>query len=370
MDSTLTALEGIGHADIQLVPFFTDEPKYPEYFCTLNAAAPYPEEQVYGLSVHPDAKIARLKALGEFYERLCLHGQPSAGDPERYRPGGDQLDPARFDFRKPAGDPEVVRQAKLRWMAGYDWSDSRPVRLPSQNVIPGLAEKEAPAPALAPSLSPGGAALGQSGDGGAFQRALYEMVERHATRRFDQDRSAAVRIEGWPPESAPMIEYLERYRLRPRALDLGAYFGVPCVMTALLDSSGVASTITVSHRAASSYGEAMAVGLLESVERRRPARLENEIKFAVHLGPDAQAGKRLYMWTGLDELRDFEPWFDSLPAKRFEDLEPIRTTPEETAQRIVERGNPIYIVDLTLPEVAAAGFEAIRVVIPELGPLA
>ena len=364
---TLTALESIGHARIELVPYFTDEPKYPSVFCTPKPDAPYLRRQVYGLSVHPDMEIARLMSLAEFYERACLNGIDRRGEPEPYRPGSDQLDPARFDYRPEPGDPKEIRAAKLRWIEATSWPDGETVRLPLQNVIPYVAEEEEIA--LAPNLSPGGAALGGLGDGGAFRRGLYEMVERHASRRSTADRSRAARIQGWPEVSLPMVEYLERYRLHARAVDLGDYYGVPSVMIALLDRSGVASSITVSHRTASNYGDALSVGLLESIERRRPARLEQEIKFAEHLGPDKSAGKRLFMWTDLEELEQFEPWFESLPVRRLDDLAEIVTTPEETGRRLIEQGCPIYVVNLSLPEVEAAGFEGIRVIIPELGRL-
>lgn len=361
VNPTLQALERIGHADVSLISFFSDEPHYPSYFCTVSADAPYPSGDVYGLSVHPDDETARLKSLAEFYERLCLYRPERASEPEPWRPDSDQLDPVRFDFRREPGNPDETRKARLRWVPAREWGTGVAVRVPAQAVIPGLGETEELT--LVSRLNPGGAALGEDGDGGAFRRGLFEMIERHSTLRADRIPAGLRRIDGWPEESAEMLRTLERYRLEPRAVDLGQEFGVPCVMTALLDRSGLATTIMTSHRASSNYNEALATGLLEAVERRRPARLEQQTKFA-GLGPGDPRPVRRFQWTDASALSDFDRRYAAMPVVSLADLQSRRVPVDEAAELL---GCPIYVVDLTLPEVRAAGFEVIRVVIPELG---
>jgi len=361
LNPTLQALEAIGHADVSLVSFFSDEPHYPSYFCTVAADAPYPEGAVYGLSVHPDDEISRLKSLAEFYERLCLYRPERASEPEPWRPDSDQLDPVRFDFRRALGNAAETRKAALRWLPARNYATGEEVRLPAQAVIPGLGEEEELT--LVARLNPGGAALGAAGDDGAFRRGLFEMIERHSKLRSDRNPGRLRRIEGWPEESAEMIRTLKRYRLEPCAVDLGREFGVPSVMTALLDRSGIATTIMTSHRASSDYNDALAVGLLEAIERRRPARLEDQLKFA-GLGPDDPRPARRFQWTDAATLAEFDRLYEKMPRVALAELSGQQVSVERAAELI---GLPIYVVDLTLPEVRARGFEVIRVVIPELG---
>jgi hypothetical protein len=42
------------------------------------------------------------------------------------------------------------------------------------------------------------------------------------------------------------------------------------------------------------------------------------------------------------------------------------TTPEVVETRLRERGYHLFVADVTLPEVAAQGFEVLKVVVPEL----
>jgi len=346
------------------VSYFSDEPNYPSYYHNVSPDAPYPAGEVYGLSIDPDPEISRLKSLAEFYERLCLYRPERAGEPEAFRPDSDQLDPARFDYRRPKGDPDEVRRARLRWLPARDWDTGEAVRVPAQAVVPGLDKSEEIA--LVSNLNPGGSALGPLGEGGAFRRGLFEMIERFSTLRSDHDRSFVRRIDGWPGECDELLSVLKRYRLEPVALDYGQAFGVPCVMTVLFDRSGVATTTMTAHRAAGNYADALASGLFEALERRRPARLEQHLVFD-QLGPDDEVPHRRFQWTDLDYLAVFERQIGAMPVVSFDSLREQETSIEEAVERIRMLGHSIYVADLTLPEVREAGFEVIRVLIPELG---
>lgn len=364
MNPVLAALESIGHARAREVAHFTDEPNFPSYYHDVSPQAPYPPGAVYGLSIDPDPELSRLKSLAEFYERLCLYRPERAGEPEPWTPDSDQLDPARFDYRHPKGNPDEVRQARFRWLPARDWETGETVRVPAQAVIPGLDEtEEIP---LVSNLNPGGSALGPLGEGGAFRRGLFEMIERFSTLRADHDQSFIRRIEGWPPECDDLLAVLKRYRLEPFALDYGQAFGVPCVMTALLDRSGLATSTMTAHRASSNYADALTSGLFEALERRRPARLEHQLVFA-SLRPGDEIPRRRFQWTDLAQLTTFEERYRDVPVVSFEDLRRQETSVEEATESIQALGHSIYVADVTLPEVRDAGFEVTRVLIPELG---
>ena len=67
---TTTGLSG----KIKIVPFFTDEPKFFNYFCEPNEKAKeiYKTEGTFGQGYDTNVIKAKIKSVGEMLERLCL----------------------------------------------------------------------------------------------------------------------------------------------------------------------------------------------------------------------------------------------------------------------------------------------------------
>src|SRR5690606_2567653 len=107
----LLALQSIGLAGpAGEVPFFTDEPKYPSFFYSRGEETErYSLGQPYGLSLAEDAPSARIKALAEFYERLCLYNVLHDAIPRTWHAAAGWLDPAAL-----VADPTPSLVAQLR----------------------------------------------------------------------------------------------------------------------------------------------------------------------------------------------------------------------------------------------------------------
>ena len=354
-------LEAIGLSGPGLVvPLFSDEPKYPSHFFPTPSAGPYRNAGPYGLSLARSAEAARLKALAELYERLCLHNAFIEGEPRPYDPSSC-YDPSAFASAGDRADAALagrLRNARYRWMPAT--GISRPTRtlVPAQVVVPDFAcDGE---PRVIPKIGSSGCALGRRDDAGAWQRGLFEVIERHTAADFRVDDCRAERIVDLPAEAAEIEANLRRYRLEPYVFRLTNAFGVPCVAVALVDPSGVGPALSIAMRAAPTWQSAIAEGILESLERRRPARLERA---------RGTPEKPVYPWSTLERLQTARPAMDGAPALAFASLDASEVTAALLLDRLEARGLDVLQVDLTLPEVAAAGFEAVKVLVPGLGPL-
>ncbi len=347
------------------IPYFTDEPKYPSYFHPTPSSGPYRNSGPYGLSLALANDSARLKALAEFYERLCLHHAPY--DPEPSPRNEGDADPAAFAPRERLSVTgihddsdwiERLRQARYRWISAVSLSDGRTTRVPARVVLPNFDRGDEPV--IIPKIGSSGAALGRRGDGGAAARGLFETIERHTARGFRIESVTAQRIVGFPDGPAQIAENLRRYRLEPYVFRLASEFGVPCVAAALADRSGVGSALSLAMRAAPTWERAIEDVLLEALERRRPARLERS---------RGEPAYPVYPWSTLERLERARPAIDAAPTIRFSNLDDAEVTADDLLGRLRENGLDVLQVDLTLPEVAAAGFEAVKILIPQLGPM-
>ena len=363
MEETLAALQSIRLATPEYeVPVFTDEPKYPSYFYPKPRDGRYLRGEPYGLSLALDAPSARAKALAEFYERLCLYNAHFGDELSRWDPQAGSADPASFIklvARSDADRVRALRESEYRWIAAVEARTGRSTAVPAQVVIPDLeAEGET---RILDAVGSSGAALGERGTEGAFERGLFEVVERCTVSSRDFHERLELRIVNMPPQVRELEEQLRRYRLEPYVFALPNPFSTPCVSVVLTDHSGVAPALSFSSRAAPTLEEAAHSGLLEALERRRPARVEQQ---TIRSGD-----RRVYPWEPVESLLKIEPSLKGAKTENFASLKREPVTFDELQAVVTRKAGEILVVDLTLPEVEAAGFEAVKVLAPGLGPM-
>jgi ribosomal protein S12 methylthiotransferase accessory factor YcaO len=357
----LEALQSIGLAAVVTeVPFFTDEPKYPSYFHGRPESSPYRKGEPYGLSLAADALSARIAALAEFYERLCLYNAPHDGELRAWDVTAGWVDPVMLVPAAGSEEAAQLRATPFVWLDATDLISHETTKIPAAAVIPGF---EAEPSLIAECVSTSGAAFGVRHAGDARIRGLFEVVERHAGASTSTEQRLAERIVGLPADLQPILETLHRFRLEPFVFRLPAKWDVPGVLVALADRSGVAPALSIAMRAAPTFVAAVQIGLFEALERRRPARVEEAGR-----EPGSNA-PRIYPWESLDTLRELEPMFRAATEV------PWATLPEAPVQqvdllgRVAADGFRVLCVELTLPEVRAAGFEAVKIVLPGLRPM-
>jgi ribosomal protein S12 methylthiotransferase accessory factor YcaO len=361
VNDILETLQAIGlAAAVTEVPFFTDEPKYPSYFHGKPRDSPYRVGEPYGLSLAGDALSARIAALAEFYEHLCLYNAPHDGDLRAWDPNDGWIDPATLAPASTAEEAARLRATPFVWLDAVDLVSGEATRIPAAAVIPGFESEPSP---IADRVSTSGAAFGVRHEGGARVRGLFEVVERHTTAAASTKERLAQRILALPADLQPILEALRRFRLEPFVFRLPAKWVVPCVLVALADRSGAAPAQSTAMRAAPTFTAAVRTGLFEALERRRPARVEEAGR-----EPGSNA-PRVYPWETLDALRDLEPMFHAAEEVPWATLPAEPVNAPDLLGRIAADGFRILCVELSLPEVRAAGFEAVKIVVPGLRPM-
>jgi ribosomal protein S12 methylthiotransferase accessory factor YcaO len=199
-----------------------------------------------------------------------------------------------------------------------------------------------------------------------LERGLFEVLERYTVGALTFEERASRRVVSLPPEHQQIEQNLRRYRLEPYVFWLTGRYEAPWALVALTDHSGAGPALSFATRSAPTFAEAIYSALLESMERRRPARMEEASR---ETGSDAP---RVYLWETLETLEtlaEIEPILKSAAPTSFDELPKTPRTAKQLLECFAADGLDVLSVDTTLPEVAAAGFEASKIVIPELGPM-
>lgn len=321
------------------------------------------------------AEEARAAAVGEAVERYSA----SYADPGELvvasarELGPAAVDPARFalftqkQYARP-GFPYVPfdRDTRLAWVGGRSLPDGRPAWLPAQLVHLVSYRDE---PRIARATSSGLACHGDRDE--AVLRALLEVVERDAFMITWNARLSWPRLD-WSGNAE--LETFVHARVRPtgldvRAIDLGAFWDVPCAL-------GVARS-TVPGDAPLGVGAAAGA----TVERA----VEKALDEAVRVRTWAHA-LRVHAARSSDVIRDFDDhvrfYADPVNAPRAAfldasedsratgDVPALPGAPAATIAAICARldrhSASAYVVDVTSPDVRDAGLTVVRVIAPEL----
>jgi ribosomal protein S12 methylthiotransferase accessory factor len=273
---------------------------------------------------------------------------------------------ARFDELTP-----------VAWVEGLSLPDGAAAYLPAQLVYLGW------------SLRPGEQRIARSTSNGLACRAsfadavltgLLEVLERDAFMITWKARISWPRLR-WNPDGA-LAAFERRYvrptGLRVAAIDLSAFWNVPCVLGVARATAAGEAPLGVGAGAATEVERAVEKALDEAVRVRSWARaIRTADPHGAHV-PQA------------DEVRDFEEhiryhaydehaaaadFLDSCADSR--DVCEVPGVEGETARaqiaavcaRLEARGASAYAVDVTSPDVRAAGLRVAKVVAHELCPL-
>jgi thiazole/oxazole-forming peptide maturase SagD family component len=364
----LLAIEGMEPP--QPTPLFTDEPKLAVYTARFGA-------RTWGQGAHTDPTIAQLKAAAEALERRCLltpDGENSVV--ARYGDLQNQIDPADFFCYSVAQAPgraaavDALRAAPLHWTSVRDSATGEKALAPREFVYLDGANLEQTR--IRRESNSSGAAIGLAGAGEAFPRGLYELIERDAFMTAWLNNCSLPRIGGLTGEAAALAWLLDRYRLDCRVFDLRGHLGVPAVLVLTLDSSGLGPAVTAGLGSAESYELAIPAAILESISYRRQFRLKQmsgEIPETTDRSDVASVETRIAYWSHLERLADLPAWAASDPARGMAELGRVRCPPAQALRNLSNSGHRVLEADITQPPAAAAGFEALRVIVPQLHPL-
>lgn len=314
----------------------------------------------------PTMRDARAAAIGEAVERYSA----SIVDPDRLvvataaELGPRAVDPSRFalfserQYASP-GFPYARFDAHTRvaWIDGASLPDGEPVLVPAQLVHLAGHEDEAP---LCRTTSSGLAC--HTTVEMATLRALLEALERDAFMLTWRARLSWPLLEGFDDAPVPPTG------LHARIVDMSGFWRIPIVAAVVRSpvpdgaplGVGAAADVTVERAIAKALDESIRVRTSANALRRTggpppAAAAVEELDDHIRFYADPLNASRLAFLDGSGARR------------RVEDVPPLADPAvEEICRRLAGRGLRAYAVDVTSPDVRAAGLAVVRVLIPEL----
>lgn len=266
---------------------------------------------------------------------------------------------------------------RLAWIEARSLPEAEPAYVPAQLVFLGWTPR--PGEARIVRSTSNGLACGASFEE-AVLTSLLELLERDAFMIAWKARLSMPRLS-WPRESA-LATFEQRYvrptGLRVAAIDLSPFWEVPTVLGVARAAGAGEAPIGVGACAAIDVDRAVEKALDEAARVR---------SWAQSIRAEDPTGERV---PDADEIRHFDEhiryhayehhaveadFLDAAPGTRdTTDVARLAgATPRDQiaaiCARLEARGASAYAVDVTAPDIRAAGLHVARVVAPELCPL-
>ncbi|WP_224335410.1 YcaO-like family protein [Haloprofundus halobius] len=352
LDDRVGLVRTVGERESFPVPYYFAQTADTTAFSDARAAE-------FAAGVDADWNPAFMKALGEALERYCAgvyRGREfvTASETNRANP----VPPRRFV--RPDGWETASRDESIPWVRGIDLDTAETVSLPAEFVqFPPPTDRHKPA--ITTGLGLGNSTVE------ACLSGLYEVLERDATMlawysTFD------------PLELVVDDDGFETLVGRARAESLAV---TPLLVTQDVDVPVVAVAV---HREGDREGDwpRFAVGSGANLDAAVAARsalaeaLQNWTELRA-MGPERAAGESGAIGEYADFPRAARRFVDATGRVRAADVGTAELSGTEELETVVSRasaaGLDTYAARVTTPDVAALGFEAIRVVAPAAQPL-
>jgi ribosomal protein S12 methylthiotransferase accessory factor len=324
----------------------------------------------------PHARAAAIGEAAERYAGSCLPADSLLATAAELGPAA--VDPGRFALfaawqyaqRGFMFEP-FTREARVRWVRGFSLPDAADSLLPAQLVYLGWRRTTGEAP-IGYATSNGlacGATLEE-----AVLAGLFELIERDAFMLTWTNRLSMPLLD-WSDDadlSAFESRYLAPAGARHHAVDLSPFLDVPVVIAAAEGdgvkepafSLGAGSAPTVVEAAKKALAEAYAVrtwGRLLMLTEPDVPDSSDVTTFADHIHfytrpPRSVAAQFLVASSDRRSVGEVPALAGTTPLERIAEL----------TDRLARRSISAYAVDVTSPDVAAAGVAVAKVVAPEL----
>jgi ribosomal protein S12 methylthiotransferase accessory factor len=345
VDDRLGVVQEVGEAESFPVPYYLSQLCDTEGFS--DAAA---DRQAAGVAA--DWDVAFMKALGEGLERYAagVYRTESlpVGRPDEV---GDAVPPSAFVCRD---DPTVTEP--IRWVPGEELGTGERVHLPATFVF-----HPPPAERFRPSVTTG-LGLGNS-TVGAIRAGLSEVIERDAAMLawYSTFEPLAVEIDD---------ETIETLEARARSENLSVTL---LLLTQDVDVPVIAAAVHREEWPRLALGSGASLDVTAAAQSALAEALQNWVELR-GMGPERadQAG------GAIGEYASFPPTVESfvegettIPAAslRGEETPAGETALAATLERLDAAGLSAYAARTTTRDVAALGFEAVRILVPGAQPL-
>jgi ribosomal protein S12 methylthiotransferase accessory factor len=337
----------------------------------------------YTGSEHWSRARAEAAAIGEAIERYSGSYVPherivvaSAGEL-----GTDAVDPERFalfsqqQYRR-AGFPfrPFQQESVVGWVEGFSVPGGRRAFLPAQLVFMPWQRRSSDEVRIGHATSSGLACAATLEE--ATLTGLLELVERDAVMLAWHNRLSLPLLDWSADEELVRLDrcYFGPSRLRFAAVDLSVFLDVPTVLGVVHGPPGCLGALGVGAASAPRVGDAWRKALAEAFSVRRwvaDRALEEPDRLRLPAATIETFDDHTLYYAD-EERAQLASFLDSADERReTADVEPLEGENvleliETVCGRLAEHGASAYAVDVTSPDVAAAGLSVVHVVVPEL----
>ena len=397
LNRLLDALDYLVDDRVGLIHYAGETPREPGamalYYCYAQACdtGAFCEASNFGntggAALKRDQALA--KAVGEAVERYCsamydftlfpLHSYEEAPfecvppeDFALYTP--EQLKGPDFLW---AG---FDRTTPVRWIEAYNPLTGKVIHVPACMVfVPyrySVDQGEAP---IVQPISTGLACHASLAE--AARSGICEAIERDAFTIVWQAALSMPHLitETLSDRNFDLVERVERTGAAVTLLDLTMDHGVPTIMAVACSDREEAPALTLAASTRLDPEQAVLTALEELAHTRRYAQLLKGRMDRLVADPGYTKIKteqdHLRFWADRDRLHLADFLFASDERRDFDDMENLSTHDPagdalELCRRLDDVGEPVYLVDLTTPDVAGLGLAVVRAIVPGLNPLA
>ena len=375
--NTFDLLTNIGLTQIHESVMFTDEPKLPTFVCepNNNAINKFICNDVYGQGSSYDEIDAKIKSIGEFFERLCIYNPHTSKLINSKYNRNDQIDPKSFicysngQFKNKKQFLNTIDNSSFDWFPVHDLINNKTLMLPAQLIYlnsdfnDGLMLRRE-------QITTGAAFNKKNNDNLAFKSGFLEVIERDAYITSYLTKRKIPEIKNFPKIIQNMIEYLDRYKLKCHVFDITTDLNVPTFMTITIDDTGIGPAVDVGTSSGYDYTDTIYHSIKESIQARRVSRFLKETGFySVTNDVVKTMQDRYYYWYEVNKIKDLNFWLNNNDKISYDRLPTYSKSLQETKSIFSEKNYHIYVADITIDELKCVGFEVLKVIIPELHPL-
>jgi len=349
---------------------FTDEPHFFQYSCSYSEN-PYDEESG-GIAIGLNENETKIRAMGECIERYSLQtiSNPLIIDSFNNL-NSNALDPGDFiNFReqemknRKSEYLQKLRNCRISWVEGKDLKSNTKVLIPAQLVYVPFHKKE---PIIRSQISTGAAAHENYED--AIIRGIFEGIERDAymLKYLSKESSPLMILKG---RLQKLEDYFKRYYLELKVFNITSDIKIPTFMCLNLDHTGEGPAVSVGLSSGFSSREAILKSIIESQQVRQWIRysyIQDKKPKITHPSKIHSIKDRGYYWYPVERIKDLD-FLHNGQYKKIPKREKVYSL-KELIDYLNKKGIRSYVVDITPNEIREAGFNVVKVILPELHPL-
>jgi len=379
MEKIYDALIEVGlTTESRKIPFFSDEPKFHNFYCEPNLLAnkKYEIQDVFGQGYDSNPKVAKIKAVGEALERLCQCNPGGTFLDSKYKNQKNFIKPSSFFCYSEEQVPnkeEIMNQldsGTYRWVLSKNLTTGEEIYIPAQVIF--LSDNFNNEYNLRKEQISTGAALGKIGEKRAFKSGFLESIERDGVMGFYLQGWKGRKIKDFSKSNQKLIDYLVRYNLKTHIFDATSDLKIPTIFALTLDKTGIGNAVSIGSKTDLNYKDAIKGAIMESIQCRRLDRIAANQKPFNKIPKESEIHSledRSIYWSTKESIENLNYLINEEPKKSYQKIKEKSLTLNEAVQKVRDKNFQIIETDITLPEVKKQGFEVLKITIPELHPM-